>query len=61
MTAPTPTGAPARPSPGGPFDAVSAAIGAGAALALFRLRAGVIQVVLGCGLLGLVLTFVRAG
>jgi len=39
--------------PDGPFDAVAAVIGIAAAIALFRFKAGVIAVVLACGLLGL--------
>ncbi len=43
----------------GPFDWASAFIGLGAALALFRFKAGVIAVVLACGLAGLTLAFFR--
>jgi chromate transporter len=43
----------------GPFDWTSACLGLAAALALFRFKAGVIAVVLACGLTGLALTFVR--
>ena len=39
--------------PGGRFDLLSALIGIGAALALFRFKAGVIPVVLACGACGL--------
>jgi chromate transporter len=44
---------------GGPFDGVSALIGLGAALALFRFKVGVIPVVLGSGLVGLALSLAR--
>ena len=44
---------------GGPFEWASALIGVAAALALFRFKAGVIPVVLACGLAGLALTLVR--
>ena len=37
----------------GRFDWVSALIGLGAGVALFRYRVGVIPVILGCGLAGL--------
>jgi len=37
----------------GPFDAVSAALALGAALALFRFKRSVIQVIAGCAVLGL--------
>ncbi len=43
----------------GPFDIVSALIGSAAAFALFRLKRGVIAVVLGCGLLGMAWTLAR--
>ena len=43
----------------GAFDAVSALIGFAAAVALFRFKRGVIQVVLGCGLLGLAWALAR--
>jgi chromate transporter len=43
----------------GPFDVVSALIGIGAAIALFRFKAGVIPVVLGAGLAGLAVTLAR--
>ena len=43
----------------GPFDAVSAVIGVGAAVALLRFKVGVIPVVLACGLAGFVLTFLQ--
>ncbi|HEY8977524.1 MAG TPA: chromate efflux transporter [Burkholderiaceae bacterium] len=42
--------------PGGRFDAAALAIGIAAAVALFRLRAGVIPVIAGCALAGLLLT-----
>jgi chromate transporter len=44
---------------GGPFEWASAAIGLAAAIALFRLKAGVILVILGSGLAGLVYQFAR--
>ena len=44
----------------GRFDAASLAIGGAAALALFRFRRGVIQVVLGAALVGLALTLAGA-
>jgi chromate transporter len=43
----------------GPVEWPSAVIGVGAALALFRFKAGVIPVVLGCGAIGLLLTLAR--
>jgi chromate transporter len=43
--------------PGGRFEWAAAAIGAAAALALFRFKVGVIPVVLGSGLAGLLLSF----
>ncbi len=43
----------------GPLEWTSALIGFGAAVALFRFKAGVIPVVLACGLAGLALTLVR--
>jgi chromate transporter len=43
----------------GPFDLVSAVIGVGAAVALFRFRRSVIQVVAGCALVGLAWTLAR--
>jgi chromate transporter len=42
---------------GGPFDAVSAAIAVGAALALFRFRLGVIALLAGCAGIGLLLAW----
>jgi chromate transporter len=44
---------------GGSFDALSAAIGLAAAVALFRFQAGVIPVVLACGLAGLAASLMR--
>ena len=44
-----------RPTPGWPVDLVSLAIAAGAAVALFRFKAGVIPVIAGCALLGMAL------
>ena len=44
----------------GRFEWASAVIGLGAAVALFRLKAGVIPVVLGCGLVGLMFQLGRA-
>jgi chromate transporter len=44
---------------GGSFDALSAAIGLAAAVALFRFKAGVIPVVLACGLAGLAASLMR--
>ena len=44
----------------GAFSWPSALIGVGAALALFRFKAGVIAVVLGCGLSGLALSLLRS-
>jgi chromate transporter len=46
--------------PEGSFDWPSAAIGLGAAFALFRFKASVIPVVLGCGLAGLAIQLARA-
>ncbi len=43
----------------GPFDALSLAIGVAAAVALFRLKVGVIPVIAACAALGLVASFVR--
>ena len=43
----------------GHFEWASACIGVAAGVALFRFKAGVISVVLACGLTGLALTFVR--
>jgi chromate transporter len=43
----------------GPFDGVSALVGLGALLALFRFRAGVIPVISACGAAGLVFTFLK--
>ncbi|HEX5688049.1 MAG TPA: chromate efflux transporter [Ideonella sp.] len=43
----------------GPFDGLSALIGAGAAMALFRFKLGVIPVVVGSALAGLVISLVR--
>jgi chromate transporter len=40
---------------GGRFDAVAAAIGVAAAVAVFRFRVGVVPLILGCGALGLAL------
>jgi len=40
---------------GGRFDAVAAALGAAAAVALFRYKVGVVQLILACGAAGLVL------
>jgi chromate transporter len=40
----------------GGLDALSLAIGVGAALALFRFKAGVIAVILACGAAGLAAT-----
>ena len=45
---------------GGPFEWASAVIGLLAALALFRLKLGVIPVVLGSGLVGLLFTLAKA-
>jgi chromate transporter len=45
---------------GGGFDLASAAIAAGAALALFRFRAGVIPVIAAAGAVGLALRFLPA-
>lgn len=44
---------------GGPFEWASLAIGAGAALALFRFRTGVVTVIVGAGLAGLAVQFAR--
>ena len=41
------------------FDVVSALIGVGAAVALFRYKAGVIPVILACAVAGLVITLAR--
>jgi chromate transporter len=41
------------------FDLASALIGCAAAVALFRYKRGVIQAVLGCGLLGIAWTLGR--
>ncbi|MEP6972119.1 MAG: chromate efflux transporter [Betaproteobacteria bacterium] len=43
----------------GHFDWASAFIGAASAVALFRFKAGVIPVILACGLTGMALTFLR--
>ncbi len=43
----------------GHFDWASALIGAASAVALFRFKAGVIPVILACGLTGMALTFLR--
>jgi chromate transporter len=43
----------------GRFDGIAALIGAGALLALFRYKAGVIPVIAACGVAGLLLLFVR--
>ncbi len=43
----------------GRFDGVSALIGIAAGTALLRFKAGVIPVVLGCGLSGLAATWLR--
>jgi chromate transporter len=40
---------------GGRFDAIAAAIGVAAAIAVFRFGVGVVPLILGCGALGLVL------
>ena len=45
---------------GGPFEWASAVIGIAAAVALFRLKLGVIPVVLGSGLVGLAFTLAKA-
>ena len=45
---------------GGPFDWISAAIGLGAVLALFRFKAGIIPVVGACALVGLLVTIGKA-
>jgi chromate transporter len=44
----------------GPLDPIALALALAAILALFRFRAGVIPVILGCGVLGLVAALVRA-
>jgi chromate transporter len=44
---------------GGPFDAVSAVIAVGAAVALFRFKVGVLPLLGGCALVGLVITLLR--
>jgi chromate transporter len=44
----------------GRFDWASAVIGLGAAIALFRFKAGVIPVVLGCGFVGLAIQLARS-
>jgi len=44
---------------GGAFEWPAAAIGVAAAVALFRFKVGVIPIVLGCGLIGLVLSLAR--
>jgi chromate transporter len=43
----------------GPFDAVSAVIAAAAALALFRYRRGVVEVIFACALAGLAVTLLK--
>ena len=43
------------PTRGLPLDAVALVIAAGAAVALFRYKAGVIPVIAGCALVGMVL------
>jgi chromate transporter len=43
----------------GPFDIVSALIAIGAAIALFRFKRGVIQVIVACALIGLVAYLLR--
>jgi chromate transporter len=44
----------------GRFDGISALVGAGALLALFRYKAGVIPVIAVCGVAGLLFTFIKA-
>ena len=44
---------------GGGFDTVAALLAVAAALALFRFKRGVIEVIVGCGLLGLGVQFLR--
>jgi chromate transporter len=43
----------------GPFDAISAVIAVGAAVALFRFKVGVLALLGGCALVGLAVTFLR--
>ena len=52
-------GATASPAAPGGIDLIALAIGIAAAVALFRYKAGVIPVILGCGVLGLATALVR--